>query len=64
MGVFVYRESLLIVGNVDSLFFDVLAGNMNGRTWINGPVIPARDEMKPATIRDFELFRVCHKGYL
>lgn len=47
--------------------FNVLQGSvlLGGHDWKNGPVaITRRDVLVPATIADFERFRVSHKGHL
>lgn len=46
--------------------FGVLMGNpfKGGHNWLNGPVsICPSDKLVPATLHDFEVFRVDPKGY-
>lgn len=45
----------------------VLAGNIfkGGANWRNGPIaVLPTDHVRPATMQDFEAFRVCARGYL
>lgn len=35
-----------------------------GRSWQEGLVVFDEDQARPATLDDFERFRVCSKGYL
>jgi hypothetical protein len=45
----------------------VLAGNIlkGGANWRNGPIaVLPTDHVRPATLKDFEDFRVCATGYL
>lgn len=47
--------------------FGVLAGKpqLGGDDWMNGPVpVSPSDKLVPATIADFDFFRVCHKGHI
>lgn len=49
------------------LTLGVLAGSVirGGHNPLNGPVsILPNEKMRPATIEDFEFFRVCHVGHL
>ena len=57
-------------GHINPLYpkiFGVLQGDIfkNGHDWKNGPVtIVPSDKLEPATLANFERFRVCPKGHI
>jgi hypothetical protein len=63
---FVLNENTL--GYIDPIGrFDPLAGSVlkGGLDWKNGPISYfSMDDMRPATLQDFEDYRVCAKGHL
>jgi len=46
--------------------YGILTGKpqLGGRNWIDGVCIPDPRDLRPATVADFEFFRVCPKGHL
>lgn len=63
----VWNENTLCYSEENSTMLGVLAGKAQtgGRDWINGPFIPApTDSLRPATVKDFEYFRVHPGGHL
>ena len=44
--------------------FEVLAGNIHGHDWKNGPVSTFGAKLVPATPADFERFRVSPIGHI
>ncbi len=62
----VWNEHTLVYKTPHSMLYGVLAGILHkgGANWINGPVLPLDDELRDATLKDFESFRVCPKGHI
>lgn len=55
----VYNANTLCYRQPGSQMLGVLAGNINGRDWRNGPIfLTAQDDLRPATSEDFQRFRV------
>lgn len=55
----VLNDNTLCHRQEGSEWLGVLAGNIHGRDWRNGPALPGhRDVLKPATVEDFDRFRV------
>ncbi len=49
-------------GEIGVLHGSVIRG---GRNWMNGPfLLSPNDKVRPATLADFESYRVCPKGHL
>lgn len=64
---FVYEEKDLVYKFVDRPFYLVLASLiLKGSIHRSGDSIhvPNPEALRPATIEDFETFRVCHKGHI
>lgn len=64
----VWNEHSLLYQNelMHTDYYGVLASHVHkgGCEPRNGIVIPPKHELRPATIEDFNTFRVCHKGHL
>ena len=65
---YVYEGNTLgYVNRAQPSVFCPLSANIHGRDWRNGPfhLLPAEvDALSPATLEDFERFRVCPKGHI
>jgi len=63
----VVNENTLCYKQEGWTMLGVLAGKITkgGRDWMNGPFfLSPSDKVRPATLQDFEYFRVCSKGHL
>lgn len=61
---FVLNENTLCYQQNGSSMFGTLGSNKDGRNPMNGPFsIGSLDKLRPATVADFDTFRVCVKGY-
>lgn len=56
----------LLYRQANDQFYGILAGKpqLGGRDWKDGICAPDEKNLRPATISDFDFFRVCHKGHL
>lgn len=55
----VHDDSTLCYAEPGNSLLGVLAGNVHGKDWRNGPFTPGpNDNVRPATLEDFERFRV------
>lgn len=55
----VHDDSTLCYAEPGNSLLGVLAGNVHGKNWRNGPFTPGpNDNVRPATLEDFERFRV------
>ncbi len=63
----VLNENTLCYLQDGSSLYGVLAGKpqLGGHNWINGPVAVSNlDKLRPATLEDFDFYRVCPKGHI
>lgn len=60
----VKNENTLGILIPDWPLMQVLAGNIHGHNWKDGCCAYFDSELRPATLADFERFRVCPKGHL
>jgi hypothetical protein len=66
-GHYVLNEHTLCYSQVGTSFYGVLAGKpqLGGHDWKNGPIsVVSTDTLRPATLEDFEFYRVCPKGHI
>lgn len=64
---YVLNENTLCYSQVGTALLGVLADKpqLGGHDWKNGPVVAGgSDKIRPATLEDFEWFRVSPKGHL
>ncbi|EKP0311625.1 hypothetical protein ACTG16_22950 [Aeromonas sp. 23P] len=61
---YVLNENTLCYQQCGSSMYGALASNKHGRNPVNGPFfVGSQDALRPATVADFDTFRVSVKGY-
>lgn len=63
----VFEENTLGIVRDESLpyvWMEPLAANHQGRNPKNGPTVVDRDELRDATLEDFDRLRLCARGHI
>lgn len=62
----VWKEHSLLYHHGEGALYGVLGASLirGGPDWRNGPVCPSPGDLRPATLEDFDTYRVCARGHV